>query len=136
MVSHELLKSEKKELFKKISLFLSNRLLEIQTEGKITDLEIMKITGWTNTRISEMRHFDKYQIILPEKNLNILITGGLVTVADLKSNLDLNKKETAYINSLRIYEIIKENPELADAIIKAHEEGHNPTKIIQDALKS
>jgi hypothetical protein len=134
METSQILRSEKKELYTKISKYLSKKLVDIQTEGKYTDLEIMNITGWTNTRISEIRNYDKYQFNIPEKHLTSLITKGFITVAELKSNLDLEPKETVYIDSLQIYELIKESPELAAALVKCKEEGVNPLPAINEAL--
>ena len=103
MVTDKFLAREKKALLVKISKYLSKRLTEIKENGEIQDIEIMQITGWTNTRISEIRNYDKYQIRIPEKHLTALIMKGIITVSELKRNLDLNVKESEYIDSLRIY---------------------------------
>ena len=135
MNSEELLKSEKKTLLRKISIYLSGKLVRMQAEKEWTDLEIAAKTGWSNTRISEIRNFDKYQMNLPEKNLPILILKGLLSVTELKQNLELNPKEASYIDALKVYEILKKRPDLAGWIIKADEAGKNPSEILEKELK-
>ena len=135
MVTDKFLARERKALLVKISKYLSKRLTEIKENGEIQDIEIMQITGWTNTRISEVRNYDKYQIRIPEKHLTALIMKGIITVSELKRNLDLNMKESEYIDSLRIYEIIKNNPQLAAVLIRYEDSDKDPAKILLENLE-
>ena len=135
MVTDKFLAREKKDLLVKISKYLSKRLTEIKDRGEIQDIEIMQITGWTNTRISEIRNYDKYQIRIPEKHLTALIMKGIITVSELKRNLDLNVKESEYVDSLRIYEIIKNNPQLAAVLIRYEDSDKDPAKILLENLE-
>lgn len=135
MVTDKFLAREKKDLLVKISKYLSKRLTEIKDRGEIQDIEIMQITGWTNTRISEIRNYDKYQIRIPEKHLTALIMKGIITVSELKRNLVLKVKESEYIDSLRIYEIIRKNPQLAAVLIKYEDSDKDPAKILLENLE-
>ena len=135
MVTDKFLAREKKALLVKISKYLSKRLTEIKDRGEIQDIEIMQITGWTNTRISEIRNYDKYQIRIPEKHLTALIMKGIITVSELKRNLDRNVKESEYIDSLRVYEIIRKNPKLAAILIKYEDSDKDPAKILLENLE-
>ena len=135
MVTDKFLAREKKDLLVKISKYLSKRLTEIKDRGEIQDIEIMQITGWTNTRISEIRNYDKYQIRIPEKHLTALIMKGIITVSELKRNLDLNVKESEYVDSLRIYEIIKNNPQLAAVLIRYEDSDKDTAKILLENLE-
>lgn len=135
MTSEELLKSEKKKLLRKISIYLSSKLQRMQADKEWTDLELAAKTGWSNTRISELRNFEKYQINLPEKHLPALILKGLLTVTELKQNIDLNVKEASYVDTLKVYEILKKRPDLAGLIIQIDESGQDPSEIPKKNLE-
>ena len=127
---NDLLQAEKKDLLVKISRYAS-RVIRYKTEvDRWTATEISAATGIPNTRLTELKHFDKYQRPIGEKLLAIAIAGGLMSVDDLIKNVDLNENERRYVEALVIYEL----PEVRKLIFEILQAGADPVEPLKKYL--
>ena len=127
------LESEKKELLRKVTMYLGDRIRDLTTKriGKWTHREIAKRYGIAQNRQSEWKDYEKYERCLSFQDLILVIGGGFVAVEELISNCAQNEKEEKYLGALRIYE----DEELREAATRAVKRGLKPGKILSDALK-
>jgi len=127
---NDLLRAEKKDLLIKISKYASDVIKHKIEVDRWTATEISVSTGIPNTRLTELKHFDKYQRPIGEKLLAIAIAGGLMSVDDLIKNVDLNENERRYVEALVIYEL----PEVRKLIFKILQAGADPVEPLKKYL--
>jgi len=127
---NDLLRAEKKDLLIKISKYASDVIKHKITVDRWTATEISVSTGIPNTRLTELKHFDKYQRPIGEKLLAIAIAGGLMSVDDLIKNVDLNENERRYVEALVIYEL----PEVRKLIFEILQAGADPVEPLKKYL--
>lgn len=123
----ELTKREKINLLNKLVPIVSKKLLKLKAE-KYDFSEMRDLTGIANNRLSELAHYERYdKHVMNEKTLIQLMGGGLVKVDELLKKNNLSVGETAYIETLVVFES-KVNAEDVKLIVK-----HGFT--VNDAIK-
>jgi hypothetical protein len=98
-------KKQRKILVKKIQVYLSEKLDRMTQDEQWTKSEIAIQYGIPISRQSEMKSPDKYPDRgLNEKLLSKAITGGLLTVNEIKANVDLTPAEQSHVDTLAVLE--------------------------------
>lgn len=126
--TNKLLSWEKKKLLERVTRYIGQK---ISTTNNLKDIEIYKYLGIPNTRISEWKDFDKYQLPISKRNLALCLGGGIVNVNELIENCAETEKEAEFLKTLSIYE----NKPLQDAVKDIQDAGLDPVEILQRALK-
>ena len=112
---------------KKIQAFMSNKLEDMVNHGDWTKVEIAARYGIPVSRQSEMKDPGKYpKGGLNESLLAKSIMGGLITVAEIKSNVELSDVERIHIDTMSVLEYAN----------KIRAKGFDPAAILQTWLDS
>lgn len=120
-------KQEKKNLLKKFTVFTGKKLeYKNRIEGW-TDKEMSEACGIAQTRLTEIKNFQKYQRLITETYLAAFIGGGIVTIKEIEKGVDLNESERKYIGTLLFYE----NQHLIKDVSKAMDDGIDVQALIR-----
>jgi hypothetical protein len=118
-------KKQRKILIKKVEVLLAQKL-EDMVQSTWTKLEIAAKYGIPSSRQSEMSDPEKYPTGgLNERLLSKAIMGGLITVTEIKANVELSEAERVHIDTLAVLEH-------AAAIRR---QGFDPASILEQWLK-
>lgn len=130
MNNNKLRLKEKKDLMIKITRFLQKKLrFLIDVEGW-TGKEIYDETGIPQNRISEILNFENYQRPINVRILSQAITGGIMTIDEIRKNVELNEKENDFLDELSIVE----DKKMMAVYQRAKRAGLDPAEIIEKAL--
>jgi len=88
---------EKKQLFKKLTIYIGNKI-EIATDYK--KIEIAKHIGTSTSRISEWKNYDHYQQLISNNDLIKCIACEIVTVKELVDKCVETEKEKEFLNNV------------------------------------
>jgi hypothetical protein len=89
----------------KIASYLGKKLRKIAAEGEWTGIEIYEEYGLPSNRQSEMKNPESNgRISLSDGHLTKVITKGLLTVSEIKANVELTKAEQDFLNSKAVEE--------------------------------
>ena len=124
-------KAEKQDLMVKITRYVGKVLDYIIDFEKWSAVEIEREVGVRNTRMTEIRNYDKYKKPIGEKDLTLFITGGVMKVKDLMKKVELNEKETRYLETLLIFEdenVRKKYRKIVNA-------GLDPNKLLDEIMQ-
>jgi len=94
--------------------------------------DISARTGISPSHLSEIVNYKNY----PNKGLNEkhfvrLLQGGIITVEEVKSHVELTEAEGATLDRFKIHEF----PELVSVVIQLREAGHDPLTILKQYAK-
>ena len=119
----ELRKKEKKIFFKKIEPYLSKKIQIMIDFENWTATEVSKAFGIPSNRQSEMKKPKRYPNGgLNEPLLETSLQGGLCTVTQIKTHVDLTDKEKVFLDTFAVHE--------EAALLK--KAGYDPAKILRD----
>jgi len=93
-------RSQKKEVMKKLTVLIGQKLIEITASKKWTGREISEHTGVSENRISEIKNPRHYKRPITEGMFGQFLTGGVIRPFDINLIEDLSEKERKYINEL------------------------------------
>ena len=125
----DLRKEEKRQFFQKITVYIARVLIFMKKVDKWEYAEIAERTGLRQNRLTEIVNHENYNKLgVNERNLILLLGGGIVSIKELKEKVQLNKREQEYLDTFAIYE----DRELRMEVAKVKKLGHNPTKILKD----
>ena len=140
-------KTEKKEFYKRVTKYVGKAIDKWNLDGWL-DKELYNKTGIIQTRLTEIKNFDKYGRPMTEKYLAAFIGGGIVTTEELIKNVAKTPEEIRHIKDLEFYGDKKQriesnklkdlgvNPaENAALARQLREAGIDPIKVMQAALK-
>lgn len=125
-------KAQKTEFFKKMSDYASKKLTYLVDVEKWENQELSEKSGIPQNRLSEIRN---KQRAMTEFWLKALISGGLITVEDIKKSVPLDNDEKKYLNGLKF---LKETA-LLESVKAALAEGIDSKllkSLIDDARKN
>jgi len=98
-------KKQRKLLVKKIQAYLAEKIDRMILNDEWTKSEIASRYGIPITRLSEMKEPEKYpRGGLNENLLAKAIIGGLLTVSEIKANVELTRAEQIHIDALAVLE--------------------------------
>ena len=120
--------AEKKAMFIKLTKYLGWRFDHMMKVEQWQAKEIVEITGLTNSRITEIKDYEKYKRPINEAILAKVIGGGIVNVDELKEKANLDEKEKRYLETMRIYQ----DPTTRALYNKLVDAGYNPADILKD----
>jgi len=126
--TNSFLKFEKKKLFKKLTIYIGNR---VETNPDYDKVEIAQHIGISTSRFSEWKNYGHYKQVMSENSLIRCIVGGIITVAELIENCAETDKEREYLSALKIHE----NKALLKAITDAEDHGIDVEGILQMLTK-
>lgn len=87
-------KSLEKRMLKKITPWVAKRVLEVCEEEQCDLQDLANTAGLLSSRISELVHYKNYPYGgCTERNLSLLIQGGIITVEEIKKNNNLTDDE-------------------------------------------
>lgn len=95
-------KVEKKKLLERITEYIGTKIQVKNLEGW-TDRELYEQTGIPQNRLTEIKKFNKYKRPCSEKFLAAFVSGGIITVSELKEKIDMTEVEEAYIDEMEFY---------------------------------
>jgi len=127
---HKMRKAEQKELFDKISQYISRKLVDMKSEGWLNS-EIAELADVVDARITEFRMYDTYRKPMSFTYIKKFLAGGIISTRELMENIELNDEEKECLIKLQIFE----NPELPELFAKLKARGKDPFKILKEALK-
>lgn len=128
-------KIEKKELYRKLTIFLGHKIQILNLEGW-QDKEIYEKTGIPQNRLTEIKRFEKYQRPINEKTLAIFLEKGFVKVKDILDKVDLNSDEKEEVQGLKYFETSEFRKEAIKMDNMAKELGTNGLDAIRKANKA
>jgi len=103
-------------------------MVEIEREWSVT--EISRLTGIPQNRLSEIRNYHNYKNNpLTSKILGQLIKGGIVSIDELRTHVELSEKEARELDLFHVFE----NRELQEEIRACLEAKLDPVKLLQQA---
>ncbi len=108
-------KAERKDLFIKLTKYAAKQIDKFAKEKGWLLGEISQETGISQTRLTELRNYKKYNKVINNVTLARLLGGKILTVKHLIQNAKLTEKEIQYVEQFVIFE----RPELVKEIILA-----------------
>lgn len=126
--TNNFLKFEKKNLFKKSTIYIGNKVESTTDYDKV---EIARHIGISTSRFSEWKNYDHYKQVMSENNLIRCIVGGIITVEELIKKCAETEKEREYLTALKVHE----NKTLLKAIADAEGNGIDVEEILQMLIK-
>lgn len=140
-------KTEKKEFYKRLTKYVGKAIDKWNLDGWL-DKELYNKTGIIQTRLTEIKNFDKYGRPITEKYLAAFIGGGIVTTKDLIKHVATTQEEIQHIKDLEFYGDEKQriesnklkdlgvNPAENSALARQLKEaGIDPIKVMKAALE-
>lgn len=103
---------ERKALFTKITVYVERKLNEFKLEKGWTDGEISMETGVSQSRLSELKNLERYGKVINKATLMRFLGAGILTVREIKKNIELTGKERDFLDEFMIFE----QPRLIKAI--------------------
>ena len=105
-------KDEKKTLLGKITVHIGNVITYKNNVERWTSLEIAERYGVPNNRLTEYKNFQKYNKPISETFLAAFIGGGLLSIDDIKKNVNMTESEKRYVETFAFFS----DTELKDGI--------------------
>ncbi len=126
-------KSDKKKLFGKVTIALGEIITELNKDPNDPwlDGEISELTGIHQSRLSEIKNFQKYNKPVNSKILSRLILGGIIVIEDILIRIKCSEEERRYLVEVGFLEDIETIKTIKEAI-KA---GVNIKTVLRDAIK-
>lgn len=123
---------EKKKLMIELTRQIGTKFQILNLEGW-TDKEIYEKTGIPQSRITEIKNFDRYNIRITEWALASLISAGFITVNELKEKVTgLSKEGEEFIDDLAFYK----NKELRKVAQQASRMGIDVVSLIKKEIEN
>lgn len=97
MKTNTLRKAEKDALHRKITIYLGKIFRYKISVEKYRGYEIAEMTGLDSSRVTKFQNIDKYNRLINDRQLALVLRGGLLTIDDLKQNGDLTEKEKNFL---------------------------------------
>ena len=121
-------KAQKKEFFKKVGEYVSKKLTFLMDVEGWENQELSEKCGIPQNRLSELKNKKR---AVTELWLKALIGGGIMTVGEIKSNINPTEGEAKLLDGMEFYE----NKPLLRAISSAIAKGVDPEDIIKTVGK-
>lgn len=143
---NKMFKKEKKEFLTKVTIGVGKLLCK---PLDYTGREISEITGISTTRLTEYKDFNKYNRVITETHLAVLLGEGIITMEALMGEVGktLTEKESAALKKYEIYEDKAFKKTLFDALQKGidvvevlrqaslvFESGSNPIDVLKEKI--
>jgi len=100
-------KKHRKEMFLKITKYLSKKIEHLGTDEEFLLQEISDRTGISINRLSEIKNHHKYKWPVNERYLANFIGGGIVTIKEILENVDLTDEEKKELEGMTIYDLVQ-----------------------------
>jgi hypothetical protein len=132
MVSNQMLDSEKKKLYERITILIGAKISYlVSKKGGWKGREVHAHIGIPESRQTEYKDFNKYQRRISKRDLVLCLGGGIVSTDELVEKCAKTEKEEEYLTTLQIYE----NKELKEIIKNIQSVGLDPVEILKKAYK-
>lgn len=124
--------AEVKDLMMRVTIYIADELVKLYG-NKWKAIEVSRATGVSNSRLSEIKRWEKYQMPVSESNLKLLIDKEVVTLSALIQNVARNEKGKAHLEKTISF---VEDVNLRDAYNELKELGLNPAEILRKEIAS
>lgn len=126
----EFLSKEKKELLKRVTIYIGKKIERSKLAGEYYYNEIARTLKVQNARISEWINYHNYNQNMSEKDLSKCIEEEIVNVQELIDECGETEKEKEYLARFKWYE----NKPMKELIEKCEEAGIDVMAILQKEL--
>ena len=102
----DMMKKERREMFAKLTRFARKKVSYMVDVEGYTKTEIAQMAGVKNPRITEILGFEggKYNTPISEDLFYKLIWGGILSVKEIKKQVQLTEKEYRFVEGYEIFE--------------------------------
>lgn len=134
MVKARLRKAEKDHLYEKLTRIVGEKIDELTSESREDRWALGELAEALNvhqTRLTEIKDFDKYKKKIPESILATFIGEGFISMEEITQKANFSDKEQEHFNSYEYYQ----NTRLKKLIEKVASLGLNPEEILEQKIK-
>ncbi len=126
-----MLRSEEKELRLRLTEYTSEKINKMVGEGKWTNMDIARLTGISQSRISDIKNRLKIDPPISRRLLLKFIYNGIITIPGIKSNFNFNDEEMKWLDNLDFLEL----EEFRSLIMRVEKKGIDVKALFKKMLK-